>query len=107
MALSICVSLTGAGGEFADAAVVRTLTLKWAPVPQPIIGYEVYCGKTRKRHRMRQVAVPHSFNLAAPAVRFNILRDLAALPGQKVCFRVKAYYNTLKPAFSQAVCATV
>ncbi len=40
-------------------------------------------------------------------MRFDVLRDLAVLPGQRVCFRVTAYDNVSKSAFSDAVCATI
>ncbi len=56
---------------------------------------------------MRQLFVPLMLDLKAPAVRFDVLRDLAVLPGQRVCFRVTAYDNVSKSAFSDAVCATI
>lgn len=103
MVAGICVGLLGAGGS-AEAAKSRTLTLKWAPNAQPVIGYEVHYGKTAAVGRMRLLANPANLDLAAPAVQFNVLRDLGALPGQEVCFRVKAYSNQAKSAFSDAVC---
>ncbi|MGH8503617.1 MAG: hypothetical protein ACREVE_14310 [Gammaproteobacteria bacterium] len=104
--VGICAGLMGAGGD-AEAARARTVTLKWAAGAQQVIGYEVYYGKTAVPARMRLLASPTNLNLAAPAVQFNVLRDLGALPGQGVCFRVKAYGTQAKSAFSDAVCTTI
>jgi hypothetical protein len=103
--LGLCLGLVG--GHAAEAAIARTVTLKWTPNPAQVSGYEVYFGKTPDAARMRQLPVPLTLNLAAPSVQFNILRDLGALPGQSLCFRVKAYDNTTKSAFSPAVCTTI
>lgn len=105
LVLGISVGLTG--GPSADAALARTVTLKWAPNPEKVSGYEVYFGKTATAAKMRQLPVPLTLDLTAPSVQFNILRDLGALPGQSVCFRVKAYDNTTKSAFSPAVCTMI
>ncbi len=102
----ICVGLMGAGSA-AEAATARAVTLEWAPNAQAVIGYEVHYGKTATPTRMRLLANPTDLNLAAPSAHFNVLRDLGALPGQEVCFRVKAYSNTGKSAFSNAVCTII
>jgi len=106
-AVALCAGIVGFGGANAEAATARAVTLKWAPNAQPVTGYEVHYGKTAAPTRMRLLANPTNLNLAAPSVQFNVLRDLGALPGQEVCFRVKAYSNTGKSAFSNAVCATI
>jgi hypothetical protein len=67
----------------------------------------VYYGRTADQTKMRQLFVPLMLDLKAPAVRFDVLRDLVVLPGQRVCFRVKAYDNVSKSAFSDVVCATI
>ncbi len=56
---------------------------------------------------MRQLSVPLMLDLKVPAVRFDVLWDLAVLPGQRVCFRVKAYANVSKSAFTDVVCVTI
>ncbi len=55
---------------------------------------------------MRQLFVPLMLDLKAPAMRFDVLRDLVVLLGQCV-FGVKAYDNVSKSAFSDVVCATI
>jgi len=67
----------------------------------------VYFGRTADQSQLRLLPVSSMLNLAAPAVRFDVLRDLVALPGQTDCFRVKAVGNTAKSAFSEAVCTTI
>jgi hypothetical protein len=104
--LGVCMALLGTSGA-TDAAVARTVTVKWAAHTQPVIGYQVFYGKGAERHQMRPLPVPQNINLNHPAVTYNVLRDLGALPGQRVCFRVKAYDRTTTSGFSPAVCTTV
>jgi hypothetical protein len=100
------VGLLGMSGS-TEAAVARSVTVKWAAHPKPVLGYRVFFGKTADRTQMRPLSVPLDINLSSPAVTYNVLRDLGALPGQKLCFRVKAYDHTTTSAFSPAVCTTV
>jgi hypothetical protein len=91
----------------AEAARAPTVTLKWTAHTQTVAGYEVYYGRTANA-RMRPLFVPRTLNLKAPTVQYNVLRDLGALPGQQVCFRVKAYDNGgAKSEFSTPVCTNV
>lgn len=103
----LSVSMGFVGSHSAAAATTRTLTLQWLASTQTVAGYEVYYGRTNAQDRMRRLPVPVQMNLSSPAVQYNVLRDLGALPGQKVCFRVRAYNNTAKSGFSNPVCATV
>ncbi len=84
------------------------LTLTWEPSPEPVvIGYHVYYDATPDRHRMELLTIPAILNLATPSIEFDILRDLGALPGQDVCFRVKAYSLVSESDLSQEVCAII
>jgi hypothetical protein len=105
LVLGLIVGLSATGT--ADAVVARNLILKWAPHPQPVIGYEVYYGRAPDAARMRRLPVPVGMNLNSPSVQFNVLRDLRALPGQNVCFRLKAYNSQIRSKFSPAVCTRV
>ncbi|MGH8504264.1 MAG: fibronectin type III domain-containing protein [Gammaproteobacteria bacterium] len=106
-AIALCAGMMGLGGANAEAATARAVTLKWASNPGQVSGYEVYYRKAPQMRRLRQLPVSYTMNLAAPSARYNVLRDLGALPGQTVCFRVKAYNNVAKSAFSPAVCTKV
>lgn len=95
------------GMNAAEAVSPHMLTLTWAPNAQRVAGYEVYAGPSAEPTKMRLLAVPRNLKLNSPAMRLHVLRDLKALPGQSVCFRVKAYDNTAKSDFSQAVCTKI
>lgn len=90
----------------AQAANTRAVTLRWAAPTQTVAGYEVHYGRTANG-RMRPLFVPLSLNLKAPAVQYQVLRDLGALPGQQVCFKIKAYNNAATSGFSTPVCNKV
>jgi nitrogen fixation protein FixH len=101
-ALSFVAALTSVNA--ADANKARTVTLKWTAHTQTVAGYEVYYGRSADQTRMRELFVPRTLNLKAPAVEYDLLRDLKVEPGQAICFRVKAYNNAAKSGFSSPVC---
>lgn len=106
-AIALCAGIMGFGGANAEAATARAVTLKWAANPGQVSGYEVYYRKASQMRRMRQLPVSYNMNLATPSAHYNVLRDLGAVPGQTVCFRVKAYNNVAKSAFSPAICTKI
>ena len=106
-AIALCAGIMGLGGANAEAATARAVTLKWASNPGQVSGYEVYYRKLPHMRRLHRLPVSHSMNLAAPSAHYNVLRDLGALPGQTVCFRVKAYNNVARSAFSQPICTKI
>jgi len=77
------------------------LTLKWNPNPAAN-WYEVYFGRTADRTKMQLLAKPDE-----SSADFDILTDLSALPGEEVCFRVKAFNNVAESGFSDAVCTII
>ncbi len=78
------------GGANAEATTARAVTLKWTA-----------------NTRMRLLLESYDMNLVAFSPRLDVLCDLRLLPGQDVCFRIKAYNNIAKSAFSPAVCSTI
>jgi hypothetical protein len=94
----------------AHAGISKTpakLTLEWAPSEKSVIGYDVYYGRTPAVGKMQVLPAMPEFDLKSPSLELDVLRDLGALPGQRVCFRIRAYSRVSQSALSPAMCAVI
>lgn len=82
------------------------LTLEWKATTDGAIGYYIYYGETPDPARMQMLPNVPALD-GTPSVRVSVLRDLGALPGERVCFRVKAYDRVSVSALSPPVCSIV
>lgn len=100
--------VTGLGAAHADInKSAAKLTLDWAPGARGIIGYDVYYGRTSNPAKMQVLPQTPGLDLRSPAVELDVLRDLGALPGQQVCFRIRAYNRVAQSPLSPAMCSII
>ena len=98
------------GSRSAGVPVSQQVTLQWSPSSGHVNGYLVYYGPTANMASAQisdlSVSSP-GFNPQAPSVQYDTWRDLNALPGDNICFRIRAYGATGLSAWSSAVCSGV
>jgi hypothetical protein len=90
-------------GELSSKQVI----LSWDPSPVSVVGYIVYNGATADT--ASQEAAVLSVDLGTidalnPKWLCDLRNDLGVLPGEQVCFRVKAYDGSQLSDYSEAVC---
>jgi len=86
------------------------LSLSWRANTDPITGYRVYYGPTAEAATAlaADLAIDaNGFDPAAPRVSFKAAADLHLNPGDRVCFRLRAYNVDAVSDWSQAVCDTI
>jgi hypothetical protein len=87
----------------------KKVILSWDPSPVSVLGYIVYYGATPET--ASQQAATLSVDLGTidaldPNWPCDLKEDLGVLPGERVCFRVKAYDGSQLSDYSEAVCTT-
>lgn len=93
------------------AATDVELQLSWQPNPDAIAGYRVYFGTTAENAttELSNLAIgSRALDARAPSVTYNAGRDLGLDPGERACFRLRAYdgEGTLS-SWSQTTCTTI
>ncbi len=103
------IQIFGAAGI--PAAPAALLTLNWDPDPTgATLGYIVYYGATAETANLEVSNIPvgsTGFDPQAPARQFDPYGDLGLLPGDNVCFRLKAYNDNGLSGWSAPVCGGV
>ena len=77
------------------------LTLAWNPNSDSVLGYIVYYGSTP------ETAVKIASETSTTSVRLMRKIDLGLNPGDRICFRLKAYNNNSLSGYSGAACGRV
>ena len=77
------------------------ILLSWAPSAGSIDGYNIYFGKSANKATYKISSTPQTKKY------LNILEDLQAFSGDKVCFRIKSYNSRGLSGFSEATCVVV
>ena len=80
-----------AGSELVPSTI---LTLSWQPTGDSVDGYIVYYGPaadTVNTEVTTTLINSPGINLLAPSVKLNSWSDLGLLPGNNICFTVRAY----------------
>jgi len=96
-----------------SAAVIHdiSLTLSWQPNPgDDMDGYIVYYGPDANTVNTEVSTITTStagFDPSAPSIRFNSWSDLGVLPGNSVCFKVRAYNSIGTSDPSPAICDVI
>lgn len=95
----------------ASAPVNDAVTLSWKPNPEIVDGYLIYFGGNAdvvdtQATKVITVSTP-GFDPRAPAVRYDSWYDFGLLPGDNVCFKVRAYNADGVSEFSPAVCSII
>jgi len=88
----------------------QLVTLKWSPSPGHINGYLVFYGPSANlaSAQISDISINSpGFNPQAPSIQYDSWFDLNALPGDNICFRVRAYGAAGLSAWSSAVCSGV
>jgi hypothetical protein len=116
--LGIILSGCGGGGSdsanvpHADSATGETLTLLWDPHPEEenVLGYYVFVGRSPDTAvTLLSVLRTDSGEIdpRAPAVSYDVSKQLGLRGGDEVCFRAKAFNEEVESEFSEAACATI
>lgn len=102
------IELFGVGANTLPAA---TLTLSWsADLSGNTLGYIVYYGATAETANLEISNIPVNsagFDPQAPAQQYDPYGELGLLPGDNVCFRLRAYNDSGLSQWSDAVCGGV
>ena len=77
------------------------MTLQWNQGSQTVKGFRVYQGPSKTK------ATKEVFDVPVNWVTFDPTQTLGAKPGQRMCFRVKAYNDAGVSGYSSGVCATL
>ena len=99
-------------GEDVSSTIVpsATLTLSWQPNADNVQGYVVYYGPTSGAVNTEASTIPITapgVDPLAPSVQFNSWSDLGLLPGNNVCFAVRAYNADGLSNSSTPVCGLI
>lgn len=84
-------------------------TLHWNPNTDYVVGYKVYFGDSPETATTEVATVRRKqlSNPLDPKLTFDAVVDLKLEPGQRGCFRVKAYNEAGASEFSDAVCGVL
>ncbi len=98
-------------GVSAATTPAATLSLSWsADLSGTTIGYIVYYGATPETANLEISNIPVNsagFNPQAPSQQYDPYGELGLLPGDNVCFRLKAYNDSGLSQWSSPVCGGV
>jgi hypothetical protein len=94
-----CKTHRGQGSN--SNAASNGMTLQWNQGSQAVKGFRVFHGPTKTKATKKIFDVPVNW------VTFDPAQTLGAKPGQRMCFRVKAYNHAGVSGYSSGVCATL
>lgn len=87
------------------------LTLNWLPVSGTVQGYKVFFGPTTGSMNSELSDITNtistSFNPASPSIRYDSWFNLRLLPGDTVCFQLRAYNSGGISSGSAPVCSVI
>jgi hypothetical protein len=86
------------------------LKIRWQPSVGKVSGYTVYFGQNANDTQTKVARLSlnsKGFDFESPALRVNAGTDLNLRPGERACFRVKAFEGTSYSAFSRPVCKDI
>ena len=90
-------------GELSGKKVI----LSWDPSPVSVLGYIVYYGATPETASREATILSVDLGMVDaldPKMLCDLKNDLGILPGEQVCFRVKAYDGSELSDYSESVC---
>ncbi len=86
------------------------LTLSWLSNPGGVLGYIIYYGPTPDTADVEITNLPATavgFEPLTPSQQYDPYTELGLLPGDNVCFRLRAYNNGGTSGWSDAICGGV